>query len=99
MCLTYVIQIIHNNSEDLPKIITLFSIPNGLLKPTYGNCVNAGKHQSKLNRLNSKGDIRFLYRKANKFESLPSKPNRIKVIYPKIYSKDLTKKYLGLENL
>ena len=99
ICLTYVIQIIHNNNEDLPKIICLFSIPNGELIKTYGNCVNAGKHQKKLNRLNSKGDIRFLYRKVNKFENLPNKPNRIKVLYPKKYSKELIKKYLGMEGL
>lgn len=99
ICLTYVIQIIHNHSEDLPKIITLFSIPNGLLKSTYGDCVNSGKHNKKLNRLNSKGDIRFLYRKANKFENIQDKPNRIKIIYPQDYSKELIKKYLGLDSL
>ena len=99
ICLTYVIQIIHNNDEDLPKIIVLFSIPNGLLKTTYGDCVNSGKHEKKLNRLNSRGDIRFLYKKANKFENLKDKPSRIKVIYPKDYSKDLINNYLSLDNL
>jgi len=99
ICLTYVIQIIHNNSENLPKIIVLFSIPNGLLKSTYGNCVNAGKKEKKLNRLNSRGDIRFLYKKAKRFENLDEKPNRIKIIYPKKYSSRLLKNYLGLEEL
>ena len=99
ICLTYVIQIIHNNSEDLPKIIVLFSIPNGLLKATYGNCVNSGKQAQDLNRLNSRGDIRFLYKDARKFENLKDKPNRIRVIYPENPPKKLLKNYLGLDNL
>jgi len=99
ICLTYVIQIIHNNLEDLPKIIVLFSIPNGLLKSTYGNCINAGKHMKELNRLHSRGDIRFLYKKAEKFQNLEGKPSRIKIIYPQKYSKKLIKNYLGLEEL
>lgn len=99
ICLTYVIQIIHNNSEDLPKIIVLFSIPNGLLISTYGNCVNAGKHAQKLNRLESRGDIRFLYKIAKRFENLENKPSRIGVIYPKNPSKDLLRNYLGLDEL
>lgn len=99
ICLTYVIQIIHNNSEDLPKIIVLFSIPNGLLKSTYGNCVNSGKHKQELNRLSSRGDIRFLYKDARRFENLKSKSDRIKIIYPQKYDSNLTKKYLGIDNL
>ncbi|PIN92227.1 hypothetical protein COU55_02050 [Candidatus Pacearchaeota archaeon CG10_big_fil_rev_8_21_14_0_10_31_59] len=99
ICLTYVIQIIHNNDEDLPKIIVLFSIPNGLLKSTYGNCVNSGKHAQKLNRLNSRGDIRFLYKDTKKFENLKDKPNRIKVIYPQNPARQLIKDFLGLEEL
>lgn len=99
ICLTYVIQIIHNNIEDFPKIIFLFSIPNGHLKTTYGNCVNVGKKAKKLNKLHSKGDVRFLYRKANKYENLKEKPNRIKVIYPQTYTKDFLQKYLGLQEL
>lgn len=99
ICLTYVIQIIHNNSDDLPKIITLFSIPNGLLKSIYGNCVNSGKHTKKLNRLQSRGDIRFLYKEVNKFETLEDKSSRIRIIYPKKPDKNLIKKYLNLENL
>jgi len=99
ICLTYVIQIIHNNEEDLPKIIALFSIPNGMLKSTYGNCINSGKHTKKLNRLNSRGDIRFLYRDANKFENLEKKPSRIKVIYPQNPSKQLLKDFLNLDEL
>jgi hypothetical protein len=51
ICLTYAIQIIHNNNEDLPKIIVLFSIPNGELKNTYGNCIRAGKGSKTLNKL------------------------------------------------
>ena len=99
ICLTYVIQIIHNNLENLPKIIILFSIPNGLLKSTYGNCINAGKHMKKLNRLRSRGDIRFLYKKAKRFQNLKREPGRIKIIYPKKYSQKLLKNYLGLEEL
>jgi hypothetical protein len=99
ICLTYVIQIIHNNEEDLPKIIVLFSIPNGLLKSTYGNCANAGKHTQKLNRLNSRGDIRFLYKDAKRFENLENKPSRIKVIYPQNPSQTLLRKYLDLDRL
>jgi hypothetical protein len=99
VCLTYVIQIIHNNSEDLPKIIVLFSIPNGLLKSTYGDCVNSGKHAQELNRLNSRGDIRFLYKDAKKFENLNDKPSRIKVIYPQTPSQRLLQDYLGLDRL
>jgi len=99
ICLTYVIQIIHNNSEDLPKMIVLLSIPNGLLNSTYGNCINPGKHTKKLNRLNSKGDIRFSYKDAKKFENLNNKPSRIKVIYPKNPSKKLLKNYLGFDEL
>lgn len=99
ICLTYVIQIIHDNSEDLPKIIVLFSIPNGLLKSTYGNCINVGKHAKKLNKLDSRGDIRFLYKKAKRFENLKGKPNRIKIIYPQNYSKKLLQDYLGVEEL
>jgi len=99
ICLTYVIQIIHNNDEDFPKIVSLFSIPNGLLSSTYGDCINSGKHKKELNRLNSRGDIRFLYRKANKFENLKDKPGRIKVIYPQSPTKDLLKTYLGIEKL
>lgn len=96
ICLTYVIQIIHNNKEDLPKIIWLYSIPNGELYITYGDCVNVGKHQSKLNRLQSKSDIRFLYRKADRFENLANKPSRAVIIYPKTRTKELIKKYLNL---
>jgi len=96
ICLTYVIQIIHNNNEDLPKIIFIYSIPNGELKRTYSNCINAGKHEKKLNRLKSRGDIRFLYRIANKFENLHKKPSRIKVIYPSTPSLELIKEYLDL---
>jgi hypothetical protein len=99
ICLTYVIQIIHNNFEDLPKIIVLFSIPNGLLKSTYGNCINSGKDIKELNRLNSRGDIRFLYREAKKFENLKHKPSRIKIVYPKEYTKILLDEYLGLDEL
>ena len=99
LCLTYVIQIIHNNSEDLPKIIFLFSIPNGLLKSTYGDCINSGKHRKELNRLDSRGDIRFLYKDAKRFENLKDKPSRIKIIYPQDYSKKLLVDYLGLEEL
>lgn len=99
ICLTYVIQIIHNNLEDLPKIIVLFSIPNGLLKSTYGNCVNSGKHTQELNRLNSRGDIRFLYKDAKKFENLKDKPSRIKVIYPQNPSQRLLQDFLGLDRL
>lgn len=99
ICLTYVIQIIHSNSEDLPKIIALFSIPNGMLKTTYGNCANSGKHSKNLNRLNSRGDIRFLYKDAKKFENLKNKPSRIKIIYPENPSKELLQEYLDLEKL
>ena len=99
ICLTYVIQIIHNNSEDLPKIIFLFSIPNDLLKSTYGNCVNVGKHTQKLNRLNSRGDIRFLYKETKNFENLKNKSSRIKIIYPENPSKKLLQDYLGLDEL
>lgn len=99
VCLTYVVQIIHNNSEDLPKIIVLFSIPNGLLKNIYGDCINSGKHAKKLNKLNSRGDVRFLYKKAAKFNSLNNKPSRIEVIYPQNCSRKLIKDYLGLDEL
>lgn len=99
VCLTYVIQIIHNNSEDLPKIIVLFSIPNGLLKSTYGNCVNSGKHMQDLNRLHSRGDIRFLYKDARRFENLKDKPCRIKIIYPQNPTETLLNDYLGLDKL
>ncbi|MFH1956210.1 MAG: hypothetical protein ABIJ28_00990 [Patescibacteria group bacterium] len=99
ICLTYVIQIIHNNNEDLPRIIVLFSVPSGLLKNTYGNCINAGKHKKKLNRLSSKGDIRFLYKDAKKFENLKEKPSRIKIIYPRNPSRKILKEYLDLDNL
>ena len=99
ICLTYVTQIIHNNSEDLPKIIFLFSIPNGLLKSTYGDCVNSGKHARELNRLNSRGDVRFLYKEAKKFENLKDKPDRIKIIYPENPPKKLIQDYLGLDRL
>ncbi len=96
ICLTYVIQIIHNNEEDKPKIISLISIPNGRLKDTYGNCVNAGKHTKKLNKLNSRGDIRFLYKEAPYFKNLNQKYSRIKVIYPEKPTNTLLKFYLGL---
>lgn len=99
ICLTYVMQIIHNNTEDLPKIIFLFSIPNGHLRITYGDCVNAGKKAKKLNKFKSKGDVRFLYRKANKYENIKNKPSRIKIIYPQAYTKDFLKKYLGIQEL
>ena len=99
ICLTYVIQIIHNNSEDLPEMVALFSIPNGLLKETYKNCINAGKHKKELNKLNSRGDIRFLYKEAKRFENLKNKPCRIKIIYPTKPTKELISKYLGLEEL
>lgn len=101
LCLTYVIQTIHNNGEEEPRIITLFSIPNGALYETYGDCVNSGKHKKELNRLNSKGDIRFLYRLANKFENLKQKPSRIKILYPtkEKYEKPFIKKFLGLDSL
>ena len=99
ICLTYIIQIIYNNDEDRPKIISFFSIPNGKLYDIYGDCVNAGKHQKALNRLNSRGDIRFLYKDASRFENLKGKPSRIKVIYPESSSLDMLKKYLGIENL
>lgn len=101
VCLTYVIQTIHNNNEDKPKIMSLFSIPNGALFETYKNCVNSGKHTSNLNRLDSKGDIRFIYRIANRFENLNEKPSRIKILYPvkKTYSSKFLKKFLGVKKL
>jgi len=98
LCLTYVIQIIHRNDEDLPKIIFIYSIPNGELKGTYNNCVNAGKHEKKLNKLKSRGDIRFLYRMANKFENLAKKPSRIKIIYPTNPTQELIKEFLDLDS-
>ena len=99
ICLTYVIQIIHNNNENKPKIISLISIPNGSLKKTYGNCINAGKHTKKLNRLGSRGDIRFLYKEASSFKNLDPKYSRIKVIFPENPTKELLKTYLGLTSL
>jgi len=81
------------------KIIVLFAIPNGLLKSTYGNCVNSGKHARKLNRLHSRGDIRFLYKDAKNFENLKDKPLRIKIIYPEKPTEELIKNYLGLKKL
>jgi hypothetical protein len=99
ICLTYIIQIIYNNDDDQPKIISLFSIPNGRLYNTYGNCVNAGKHRKDLNKLGSRGDIRFLYKDASKFENLKDKPSRIKVIFPKSPSQNILKKYLGINKL
>lgn len=95
ICLTYAIQIIHNPNDDYPKIIVLFSIPNGELKPIYENCVNSGKHQKELNRLASKGDIRFKYNIANKFTLLKDTPPRIKIIYPSPANQNLVEKYLG----
>ena len=99
ICLTYVIQVIHNNEKDSPEIISLISIPNGLLKETYKDCVNAGKKMKKLNKLGSKGDVRFLYKKADKFENLNENPSRIKIIFPEDPSELLMKKYLGLKKL
>jgi len=99
LCLTYIVQIIYNNNEDKPKIISIFSIPNGALYNTYGNCVNAGKHIKDLNKLQSRGDIRFLYRDASRFKNLTGQPSRIIVIYPKNPSEDSLKKYLGLDRL
>lgn len=99
ICLTYVVQIIHNNSMDLPRIIFLYSIPNGLLKVTYGNCVNSGKHSKRLNRLHSRGDIRFLYKDAKRFDNLQGKPSRIRIIYPKNPSPSLLYRYLGFKKL
>ena len=101
ICLTYVIQTIHNNREEEPKIISLFSIPNGSLLDTYKNCVNSGKHKKELNKLDSKGDIRFLYRIASKFENLENSPSRIKILYPikEEYDKKFIKKFLGLDSL
>ena len=69
------------------------------MKPTYGNCVNAGKHTQNLNRLNSRGDIRFLYKNAKRFENLKDKPDRIKIIYPQDPSKKIINDYLGLDEL
>ena len=99
LCLTYIMQIIYNNGEDEPKIISLYSIPNGLLVNTYGNCVNAGKHKKSLNKLGSRGDVRFLYKDASKFKNLDKTPSRIKVIYPENPSTEILKKYLGLDEL
>jgi len=99
LCLTYIVQIIYNNYDDKPKIISLFSIPNGALYNTYGNCVNAGKHRKDLNKLQSRGDIRFLYKDASRFKNLPYQPSRIIVIYPENPSVDILKKYLGIDKL
>lgn len=99
VCLTYIIQIIYNNDEDQPKIMSLFSIPNGALYSTYGDCVNAGKHKKELNKLNSRGDIRFAYKDANRFENLDGKPSRIRVLYPDNPSKEVLLRYLGIPKL
>ncbi|MCX8197872.1 MAG: hypothetical protein N3F07_01615 [Candidatus Micrarchaeota archaeon] len=101
ICLTYVIQIIHKNEEDLPQIIFLLCIPNGLLSSIYKdeNCALAGKQTKKLNRLGSRGDIRFFYKNAQRFETLEGKPSRIKVIHPYSYTKELLKKFLGVESI
>lgn len=96
ICLTYIIQIIYDNNEDQPRIISLFSIPNGELYNTYGNCVNAGKHKKELNKLNSRGDIRFLYKDASRFENLNDKPGRIMVIYPEQPELYILERYLGI---
>ena len=99
ICLTYIIQIIYNNDENKPKIISFFSIPNGALYNTYGDCVDAGKHKKELNKLDSRGDIRFLYKYASRFENLKDIPSRIKVIYPENPSVDILQKYLGIKKL
>lgn len=99
ICLTYVIQIIHNNNDDLPKIIFLYCIPNGELFSTYGNCVNAGKKEKNLNRLTSKGDVRFLYKDASRFENLKNESSRIKIIYPEKPAPELIEEYLDMINI
>lgn len=73
-CLTYAIQIIHD-PETLDMIaILLICIPNGQLYDLYGTkIVNAGKIKDESFRYRYKGNPRF--------ESLPEKPYRVKILH------------------
>jgi len=73
-CLTYTIQMIHDPKSLGIIAILLVSIPNGQLYNIYGNkIVGAGKNKDL--------SMRYEYKNNFTFDTLPSRPHRVKFIY------------------
>jgi len=73
ICLSYFITILYDKDDLSIKIISIDSMPNGELEYHYKERpLRAGKNP---------GKARFDLKEVNKFELLPTKPSRIKVVY------------------
>lgn len=82
ICLTYFITILYDRETLEIMVISLDCMPNGELEKYYGTRVlKAGKNKDK---------TRFNIKEVNKFELLPNKPSRIKVIY---FNKNMEEEY------
>lgn len=80
VCLTYAIQIIHENEKENTLAILLISIPNGQLFEVYGNkIVKRGKSAFAKNR--SVKDFRFAYHRNPIFNLLQQPAFRIEFIH------------------
>lgn len=87
VCLTYILNIIYEDSNDDFKIIAviLISVPNGLLKKVYKDkIIGAGKSKGK--------SFRYEYKENPYFQLIKNKPMRIKFLYidPKFKESDFT---------
>jgi len=81
-CLTYGIQIIHENIKQNILAILLFSIPNGQLFRHYGNLiVNRGKSGFYPKGTRNVKDFRFAYYKNPNFILLQNTPFRVKFVH------------------
>lgn len=91
LCLTYIIQLVYDKKEDGDLMILaliLISVPNGMLKPIYGDQIAGGSK-------NKNEAFRYYYKRDPYFQTLKSKeskPLRISVLYidPDIEIKDIT---------
>ncbi|EOU1467733.1 TPA: hypothetical protein ACOTFX_001211 [Clostridium perfringens] len=92
LCLTYFIVILYNEINLDIQTIAITCMPNGELNSVYGDkVISAGKN---------KGKIRFNYSKIKKFELLPDKPYRTKVLlWNKSMDEDVLKAMSELKDI
>lgn len=82
LCLTYFITVLYDKDTLDILVMTVICMPNGSLYPVYKEKVlKAGKNLDK---------TRFNFLEVDKFELLPNKPSRVKVVY---YSPDMPAEY------
>lgn len=91
-CLTYAIQIIHDNKKENIIAILLISIPNGKLFKIYGNkIIRRGK--SGYSKKREVKDFRFAYHVNPYFVLLPKSPLRVVFIhFDNSQNRNITKK-------